>query len=62
VRSEIRGDDGYTGIAYLECLGAIDAPHTDSRHFSVFGKESLKLLLKTRKLFTEAFLYAWLVH
>src|SRR5260370_34112454 len=43
--------------AYLECLGTIiEASHTDSRHFSVFGKESLESLLKTRKFLTEAFL------
>src|SRR6266436_4016968 len=56
VRSEIRRDGGCTGRTYLESLSAIDAPHTDSRHFSVFDKESLKSLLKTRKLLTEAFL------
>jgi hypothetical protein len=44
------------GRTYLECLGAIDAPHADGRHFSVFGKESFKALLKPWKLLTEAFL------
>jgi hypothetical protein len=43
-------------MTYLECLGTIDAPHADRRHFSVFAKESLEALLKPRKLLTKAFL------
>jgi len=46
---------------YLESFGTIDTPHTDSRHFSVLGKESLELLLKPRKLLTKAFLHGELV-
>jgi hypothetical protein len=47
---------------YLESFGTIDAPHTDSRHFSVPGKESLELLLKPRNLLTKAFLQCELIH
>lgn len=54
--SEILRDDGHTDRTYLERLGAINAPHTDSRHFAVFAKESFELSLKFRNLFTETFL------
>jgi hypothetical protein len=57
MRSKMRRCDGYGGRTYLESFGTVNAPHTDSRHFSILAKESLELSLKPRNLLTKAFLH-----